>query len=139
MPGSSPHAQDSVALGQGIGEHEGALVRQPERGLGATASVVEGDKAAGQLRARIDRLELRLRDVVSPEERRPVGLDAVAPDEEVDIPDVVGLQYNGHGRRRRVESLPDLARVRRWSDRVEYGHLAPGLDDGRGDRRFPAG
>src|SRR5947208_16709091 len=99
MPGSSPHAQDSVALGQGIGEYEGALVRQPERGLGATASVVEGDETAGQLRARVDRLELCLRDVVSPEERRPVGLDAVTPDEEVDVPDMVGLQEKGKGRR----------------------------------------
>ena len=76
---------------------------------------------------------------MAPEEGGSVCLDAVASDKEVDVPNVVGLQDNGYGRRCCVEPFPDFARLCGRGDRVEHSHLATGLDDGGGDRRFPAG
>jgi hypothetical protein len=62
----------------------------------------------------------------------------VAPDEEVDVADVVGLEDDDGRRRAGVEPLPDVARSLGWGERVEERDLAVGLDDRGADERLPA-
>src|SRR5581483_3312441 len=102
------------------------------------AAVVEGDEAAREYRPRLDRLQLGLRRLAAEEEVRPEGAGAVAAAEEVDVPDVVGLEHGDERRRPRVEPRPDLAPLgrREW---VEQRHLPARLDARRGDERRPAG
>src|SRR5207249_3951180 len=76
-------------------------------------------------------------DVVAPEERRPESPRAVAPDEGVDVADVIRLEHDGECRRVRVEPGPDLLRVVGRRERVEHRDLAAGLDARRGDQRPP--
>src|SRR6266550_516544 len=69
VPRSRPDAQLAVPLGEGVGEDQRSLLRQPERRLAAAAPLVEGDKPSGKLVPGLDRLELRLGDVVAPQQR----------------------------------------------------------------------
>ena len=80
VPRRAPDTQGAVALGQRVGEDERPLLGSPERGLVPTAAVVERDEPAGKLGAGLDRLEIRLGNVVPPEEARPEGARPVAPD-----------------------------------------------------------
>src|SRR5438067_6775819 len=123
MPGRRPDAQLTVRRRQRVGENEGALLGNPERRLVATASVVEGDEAAGKLAAGLDRFEVGLRDIVAPEEARAERARAVAAYEQIDVADVIRLENDSGCRRARVEPLPDLGRLGR-SERIENERLA---------------
>ncbi|MEJ7568110.1 MAG: hypothetical protein WKF41_07580 [Gaiellaceae bacterium] len=138
VPRGRPDPELAVLCGQRVGEDKGALLGQPDRRLVATAAVVEGDGAARQLGSRLDPLELRLRDVLPPEEVRPVGARAVAPDEQVDVADVIRLQNDDGRRRRLVEPSPDLICIVRRRERIEEDDLSAGRGTGRGDGRRPA-
>src|SRR5690242_15861198 len=94
MPRRSPDEQPAVALRQRVGEDERALLRKPQRRLTAPTALVERDEPARQLVAGLNRLELRLRDVVAPEEPRAEPARAVTPDECVDVANVVRLQHD---------------------------------------------
>jgi hypothetical protein len=124
VPGRRPDAKLAPALGQGVGEDERALLGEPERRLVPAAAVVERDQAAGQLASRFDRLELRLGNVVAPEEARSERPGAVAIDDQVDASDVVRLEDGRHRRRPGIEPRPYLLCARTGEERVEHGHLA---------------
>jgi hypothetical protein len=85
----------------------------------------------------VDRLELGLRDVIAPEERRAERAGAVAAHEDVDVADVVRLEDNGDRRQARVEPLPHVARVIGRGERIEDQPLAARLDERRRDQRLP--
>jgi len=119
VPGRRPDAQLARRCGRRIGEDEGALLGQPERRLGATAAVVQGDEATRKLAAQLDRFELGVRDVVSPEQERTERAGAVAAREQVDIPDVIRLEDNEETRWTRVEPVPCLVRVVGRRERIE--------------------
>ena len=124
--------------GQRVREHERALLREPERRLVAAAAVVERDQASRQLRARLDRLELGLRDVLAPEQVRPEGAGAVAADEEVDVADVVRLQDDDERRRRASSRSQTSVALGGGASGSITRDLAAGVDARGGDRRIPA-
>ena len=92
--GVSPTSRSPSGRRQRVREDESALLGEPQRRLHPSAAVIERDEAAGELGARLDGLQLGLRDVLRPEEPRPEGAGAVALDEEVDIADMVGLEHD---------------------------------------------
>ena len=139
MPGRPPDAELARPLGQRIGEHDRALLRQPDRRLVPAPAVVQGDEPAGEVRARLDPFEVALRDVRAPEEGGPERARAVPAHEEVDVADVVRLEDDDERRRVSVQSLPDLRRLCRRRNRVEQRDLAAGCDAGRGHQGFPTG
>jgi hypothetical protein len=138
VPGSAPDAKRALPLRERVGEDEDALLRKPEGRFVAPPSVVERMEPTGKLGPRLDGLDLCRRDVVPPEERGAVGPGGVALDEEVDVPDVVGLEDDDDRGPRRVDSLPELAGVIWWGQGIEQRHLPTRLDDGRGDVGLPA-
>jgi hypothetical protein len=139
VPRRRPDAQLSSGRGQRVREDQRALLGEPERRLVAAAAVVEGDESAPELVPGIDRLQLRLRDVVGEEELGAERASPVAPREEVDVAHVVGLEHDDSGRRARVQPFPDLAGFLGRRERVEDGHFATRFDAGRGDERLPLG
>ena len=139
VPRRRPDAQLALRRGERVGEDERPLLGEPDRRLVAAAAVVEREEPARQLVAGLDPLQLGLRNVVPPEEVRPVGAGAVALDEAVDVADVVGLEDHDDGRRARVEALPDLPSVVGRRQRVDEHDLAAGLDAGGGHGRLPVG
>jgi hypothetical protein len=106
-----PDTKVAFRCGQCVGEDEGALLREPQRRLVAAAAVIQGHESTRELAPRFDGLEFRLGDVVAPEEPGSEGAGAVAPHEDVEVPDVVGLQRDDLRRRASVEPFPDLIRV----------------------------
>ena len=73
--------------------------------------------------------ELGLGRVAGEEDVGPVAAGAVPAHEQVDVPDVVGLQ-DDHGRRGcRFEPIPDLTCARRRCERVEHDRLAARFDE----------
>src|SRR5262249_3942947 len=106
-------------------EDEGALFRQPERCLIAAPSIVKGNEASWKLAAGLDRLQLRLGDVVSVVEARAEPTSAVALHENIDVANVIRLENDSHGRRARVESFPHFSRGGWRSERVEDQPLVP--------------
>jgi len=103
-----------------------------------TFAVVKGDEAAGQFAAGLDRLELGLGDVASPEEPGAESARAVPLDEEVDIAYVIRLEDDDQRRRARIEPLPDIGRFPRRRDGIDQRDLAAGGHARRGDDAFPA-
>src|SRR5688500_14930017 len=78
-----PHLELAAQRGEGIREHDRLLLGQPDRRLDAVSTVVEREEVAGETVARIDRLEVGDRQVVTEEEPWPVGPAAIASDEQV--------------------------------------------------------
>jgi hypothetical protein len=97
--------------GQCVGEDQSALLREPQRRLVTAAAVVHGHESTRELAPGFDGLEFRLGNVVAPKEPRSEGAGAVAPHEDVEVPDMVGLQRDDLRRRASVEPFPDLIRV----------------------------
>src|SRR6185437_183818 len=139
VPRRAPDAQLAVPLGQRVGEEQRPRPGSPERRLVAPAAVVERHQAAGQLAAGLDPLDLGLRNVVRPEQVRPVRMHAVPRDEEVDVTDVVGLQDGGHARWPGVEPSPDRRAVLAGIHRIDDRHDALRLDPGGRDHGRPIG
>src|SRR2546422_10979596 len=79
VPGRRPDAELAFRRSQRVREHERALLGKPQRRLVAAPAVIKGDEAAGQLASRLDRLEIRLRNVPAPDEERPERGAVVAP------------------------------------------------------------
>ena len=104
-----PHAQLAAGRGQPVGEDERALLGQVERRLHHPAAVVEREQPAGQLVAGAHRLELDLRDVAAPEQRRAERAGAVPAHEQVDVADVVGLEDHDRVGVEGVDALPRVA------------------------------
>src|SRR5690348_7622928 len=102
MPWCRPDAKlpgHSTGRGEGVGEYDGTLLRKPERGLAAIASVVEREKASGQLAPWIDPLELRLGNVPAEEQAWTKSGDVVTLHEDVDVAHVVGFENDRRRRR----------------------------------------
>ena len=118
MPRRRPHLEPAAWRSQSICEDESALLREPGGCLVAAAPVVEGDKAAGQLVARLHSLQLDLGDVVPEEEPRPVRPGSVALDESVDIADVIRLEDDHRRGRVGVEPAPHRILLVRRRERV---------------------
>ena len=133
VPRRGPHEQLAVGRRQGIREHDGPLLGEPQRRLEAPAAVVEREQPAGQLLARVQRHEIGLRDAVAPEQHRAVRLRAVARHEGVDVAHVVGLDDRHHGRRPGVEALVRLV----GPERVDRDDLPARLHAGARDRGIP--
>ncbi len=136
VPRRRPHPEFTVRRRQRVGEHQRALLGQPEWRLVAVAAVVERLQPPGKQGAGFDRLQLGFGDVVSPEQARPKGTGAVAGDEHVDVTDVIGLENDCDARRMGVQPIPDR-RIGCRGDCVQHGHFAARLDAGRRDLRRP--
>ena len=125
VPWRSPDPQLAGSLGQRVGEHERPLFGHPQGRLGAPAPVVQRLEPARQPRTRLQPVELGLRDVVAPEQVWAECPGAVAPDEDVDVADMIRLQDDGERRRARVQALPHLGCRLGGRDRVDHSDLAP--------------
>jgi len=133
-----PDAQLASLRGQSVGENDGALLGQPQRRLIAATPVVKGDEATRKLAAGLDELQVGLGDVFAKEETRAERGGMIAPREQIEVANMIGLENDDGRRRTRVEPLPELGCVFWRSKRIEKQSLATGLNAGRGHDWLPS-
>ena|SRR5438552_12657563 len=133
-----PDAQLASLRGQSVGENDGALLGQPQRRLIAATPVVKGDEATRKLAAGLDELQVGLGDVFAKEETRAERGGMIAPREQIEVANMIGLENDDGGWRVCVEALPELGCVFGRSKRIQKERLAVGFDAGRGYDWLPA-
>src|SRR5260370_6390171 len=133
-----PDAQLAPWRRQRVGENEGALVGQPNRGLVAAGSVVESNQPPWKLVARLDDLKFGLGDVLAKEEARAEPASAIAEHEKIDVCYVIRLKDEDSGGGARVEPLPDSGSAIGRRKRIQTQRLTSGLDARRGHDWLPA-
>src|SRR5439155_21434506 len=133
-----PHTQLASLRRQRVGENKSALLGQPQRRFIAAASVVKGEEGSRKLAGRFDELQVGLEDILAKEEARAERGGMIAPREQVDVANVIGLENDHGGWRARVEPLPKLGCAFGRSERIEKQRLATRLDACRGHNWLPA-
>src|SRR5437762_14207552 len=92
-----PDAQLASLRGQSVGEHDGALLGQPQRRLIAATPGVKGDEATRKLAAGLDELQGGLGGVVAEGETRAGRGGRIAPREQIEVANVIGLENEDGG------------------------------------------
>src|SRR5262249_29800225 len=92
VPWRGPDAQPALALGQRIGEHQGALLRQPQRGLVTAPSIMKSDQASRKDAAGLDRRKPGVGNVVAPVQARAESAAMIAAHEQIDLSHVIRLE-----------------------------------------------
>jgi hypothetical protein len=88
--------------------------------------------------AGLDPLQLGFGDVVAEEEARAERTGTIAAHEQIDVPNVIGLEKDDRGRRVRVEPLPQLGRASGRCKRIQNQCLVPRLNTHRRHEWLPA-
>src|SRR5438874_12392021 len=98
MPRRTPDAELSTPLCEPVSKNYHPLLRQPERRLEASSSIVESDKTSWKNSVWFDYLQRGLGNVVRPEQSRTEGTDLIATDKLFDVPHVVRDEDGGNRR-----------------------------------------
>ena len=102
IPGRLPNPQEPVGGGHAVGKDQGSLLGKIERRLHSFAAVVEGHQPARQDVVGPKALQLGAGKIVGPEQKRAEGADSVPAHEQLDVAEVIGLEY---GKDRRPQGL----------------------------------